>query len=73
MGRLLRYVRFPLLCCALGLVAVFVSHGGFSPAGLEATWITLVLLALPAQAACESLSWRASTNASKPHTELLAL
>jgi hypothetical protein len=46
MGRLLRYVRFPLLCCAVGLVAVFVSHGGLSPAGLEATWLTLVLLAL---------------------------
>ena len=46
MARLLRCVRFPLLCCALGLVAVFVSHGGLSPAGLEATWIVLVLLAL---------------------------
>jgi uncharacterized protein len=46
MGRLLRYLRFPLLCCAVGLVAVFVSHGGLSPAGLEATWLTLVLLAL---------------------------
>ena len=46
MARLLRYMRFPLLCCAVGLVAVFVSHGGLSPAGLEATWLTLVLLAL---------------------------
>jgi uncharacterized protein len=46
MGRLLRYLRFPLLCCAVGLVAVFVSHGGLSPEGLEATWLTLVLLAL---------------------------
>ena len=24
MGRLLRYVRFPLLCCALGLGALFI-------------------------------------------------
>jgi len=46
MGRLLRYVRFPLLCCAVGLTVVFVTHGGLSPTGLEATWITLVLLAL---------------------------
>ena len=46
MGRLLHYVRLPLLCCAVGLAAVFASHGGFSPAGLQATWITLVLLAL---------------------------
>ena len=46
MARLLRYMRVPLLCCAVGLVAVFVSHGGLSPAGLEATWLTLVLLAL---------------------------
>ena len=41
-----RYVRFPLICCAIGLGAVFASHGGLSPAGLQATWITLVLLAL---------------------------
>ena len=41
-----RYVRFPLICCAIGLVAIFASHGGLSPAGLQATWITLVLLAL---------------------------
>ncbi|WP_398336415.1 DUF475 domain-containing protein [Vulcanococcus sp.] len=41
-----RYVRFPLICCAFGLAAVFASHGGLSPAGLQATWITLVLLAL---------------------------
>ena len=46
MGRLLRYVRFPLICCAIGLTAVAVSHGGLSPAGIQATWITLVLLAL---------------------------
>jgi len=46
MGRLLRYVRFPLICCAIGLTAVSVSHGGLSPAGIQATWITLVLLAL---------------------------
>lgn len=46
MSRLLAYVRFPLLCCAAGLTAVCVSHGGFSAAGLQATWITLVLLAL---------------------------
>lgn len=46
MGRLLRYVRLPLLCCAIGLAAVLVSHGGLSPAGIQATWITLVLLAL---------------------------
>jgi len=39
-------VRFPLICCAIGLGAVFASHGGLSPAGLQATWITLVLLAL---------------------------
>jgi hypothetical protein len=46
MLRYLRYVRFPLICCAIGLVAVFVSHGGFSPQGLQAAWVTLVLLAL---------------------------
>ena len=46
MARLLRYVRFPLICCLIGLIAVAVSHGGFSPAGIQATWITLVLLAL---------------------------
>lgn len=34
MGRLLRYLRFPLLCCAIGLAAVFVTHGGLSPSGL---------------------------------------
>jgi hypothetical protein len=46
MARLLRYVRFPLICCLIGLIAVAVSHGGFSPAGIQATWITLALLAL---------------------------
>ena len=46
MHRYLRYVRFPMICCAIGLVAVFVSHGGFTPTGLQAAWITLVLLAL---------------------------
>lgn len=46
MARLLRYVRFPLICCLIGLIAVAVTHGGLSPAGLQATWITLVLLAL---------------------------
>lgn len=39
-------MRFPLLCCVIGLAAVFFSHGGFSAAGIQATWITLVLLAL---------------------------
>jgi hypothetical protein len=46
MARLLRYVRLPLICCLIGLVAVLVSHGGLTAAGLQATWITLVLLAL---------------------------
>ena len=46
MNRYLRYVRFPLICSLVGLVAVFVSHGGVSPAGLQALWVTLVLLAL---------------------------
>ena len=46
MQRYLRYVRFPLLCCLLGLAAVFVSQGGATSAGLQATWITLVLLLL---------------------------
>ena len=46
MAHLFRYVRFPLLCCLIGLTAVFVSHGGLSPAGIQATWITVVLLAL---------------------------
>jgi hypothetical protein len=46
MLRLLRYVRFPLICCAVGVTAVFVSHGGFTAAGVQAAWITLVLLAL---------------------------
>jgi len=44
--RYLRYVRFPLICCAFGVAAVLASHGGFSPAGVQAAWITLVLLAL---------------------------
>ncbi|MFM8258730.1 MAG: DUF475 domain-containing protein [Vulcanococcus sp.] len=46
MQHYLRYVRFPLICCLIGLAAVFVSHGGLSPAGLQATWVTLVLLVL---------------------------
>jgi hypothetical protein len=46
MLRYLRYVRFPLICCAVGVTAVFVSHGGFTAAGVQAAWITLVLLAL---------------------------
>ena len=46
MAHLLRYVRLPLLCCAVGLAAVCVSHGGFTPVGLQAAWITLVLLLL---------------------------
>jgi hypothetical protein len=40
MARYFRYVRFPLLCCLIGLVAVLVSRG------LTAAWLTLVLLAL---------------------------
>ena len=40
MARLLRYLSVPLLCCLIGLVVVFVSYGGLSPTGLEATWIT---------------------------------
>lgn len=44
--RLLRYIRLPALCCLVGLIAVLISHGGLSPAGLQATWITVVLLAL---------------------------
>jgi hypothetical protein len=40
MTRYLRYVRFPLLCCGVGLVAVLIARG------LEAAWVTLVLLAL---------------------------
>jgi len=46
MHRYLRYVRFPLICCLIGLVAVFASHGGFSPQGVQAAWVTLVLLVL---------------------------
>ena len=46
MHRYLRYVRFPLICCAFGVAAVFASHGGFSTSGVQAAWITLVLLAL---------------------------
>ncbi|MFM7653015.1 MAG: DUF475 domain-containing protein [Vulcanococcus sp.] len=46
MHRYLRYVRAPLICCAFGVAAVFASHGGFSAAGVQAAWITLVLLAL---------------------------
>ena len=49
MSRYLRYVRFPLLCCLVGLGAIFVSHGGLNgtvaPA-LQALWITVVLLVL---------------------------
>lgn len=40
MTRYLRYVRLPLVCCVVGLVAVFISRG------LEAAWVTMVLLAL---------------------------
>ncbi len=40
MARYFRYVRFPLLCCLIGLVAVLASRG------LTAAWLTLVLLAL---------------------------
>lgn len=39
-SRLIRYVRFPLALSAIGLVAVFGSQG------LEAAWLTLVLLLL---------------------------
>jgi len=46
MDLLLRYVRFPLICCGFGLAAILTSHGGFNAAGLQAIWITLVLLAL---------------------------
>ncbi len=46
MNRYLRYVRFPLICCVIGLAAILVAKGGFSPAGLQAVWVTLVLLAL---------------------------
>jgi hypothetical protein len=46
MARLLRCGHFPLICCVIGLIAVAISHGGFSPAGIQATWITLVLLVL---------------------------
>ncbi|MCP9917589.1 DUF475 domain-containing protein [Cyanobium sp. ATX 6F1] len=40
MARYFQYVRFPLLCCLIGLGAVLVSRG------LTAAWLTLVLLAL---------------------------
>ena len=46
MLRLLRCVRLPLFSCLAGLIAVLLSHGGFTAAGLQATWLTLVLLAL---------------------------
>jgi hypothetical protein len=46
MNRYLRYVRFPFICCVMGLAVIFVAKGGFSPAGLQAVWVTLVLLAL---------------------------
>ena len=46
MLHLLRYVRFPLICCLVGVTAVFVSHGGFTAPGIQASWITLLLLAL---------------------------
>ena len=46
MNRFVSYIRFPLICCLIGLSAVFVSHGGLSPAGFKALWVTLVLLAL---------------------------
>ncbi len=40
MTRFLHYVRVPLLCCGGALVAVLIARG------LEAAWVTLVLLAL---------------------------
>ena len=40
LSRYLRYVRFPALCCLLGLTIVTISSGWL------ATWVTLVLLAL---------------------------
>ena len=46
MLRYLRYLRFPLLSCLIGLSAILVIHGGFTSGGLKAIWITLVLLAL---------------------------
>ncbi|MEB3234492.1 MAG: DUF475 domain-containing protein [Cyanobacteriota bacterium] len=46
MNRYLRYVRFPLICCLIGLSAIVVSHGGLGPSGLKALWVTVVLLAL---------------------------
>lgn len=46
MRRFLHYLRFPLGCCLVGLTAVFVSNGGLTGGGLQALWVTLVLLAL---------------------------
>lgn len=40
LNRYLRYVRFPVLCCLVGLTIVTISSGWL------ATWVTLVLLAL---------------------------
>ncbi len=40
MNRFLRYLSVPLGCCLVGLVAVLLARG------LEAAWITLVLLAM---------------------------
>ena len=39
-SRYLRYVRFPVLCCLVGLTIVTITSGWL------ATWVTLVLLAL---------------------------
>lgn len=46
LNRYLRYVRFPAGCCLIGLSAIVVSHGGFTHQGLNALWVTVVLLAL---------------------------
>ncbi|MCP9772911.1 DUF475 domain-containing protein [Synechococcus sp. Tobar12-5m-g] len=40
MGRYLPYIRWPLLCCLVGLSAILISRGW------QAAWITLVLLVL---------------------------
>jgi len=46
MTRLFHYLRFPLVCCLIGLTAVFITNGGLMGGGLPALWVTLVLLAL---------------------------
>ena len=46
LNRYLRYVRFPAGCCLIGLSAIVISHGGFTQQGLNALWVTVVLLAL---------------------------